>query len=893
MSIAHIIYTSGTTGVPKGVAVTQRNVTQMFDALAIGVELAPGQVWTQFHSYAFDFSVWEIWGALLHGGRLVVVPEEVTRSPEDFHALLVRERVSVLTQTPSAVGMLPTEGLDAAALVIGAEPCPPELVDRWAPDRVMVNVYGPTETTMWLSKSTPLRAGSGSPPIGSPITGAAFFVLDEWLRPVPAGVVGELYLAGRGVGVGYWRRGGLTASRFVACPFGQPGIRMYRTGDLVCWRPDGQLAYLGRADEQVKIRGYRIELGEVRSALSGLVGVEQAVVIAREDRPGDKRLVGYVLGTADPATMRAELAERLPAYLVPAAVVVLDALPLTANGKLDTRALPAPEYQDVDRYRAPDTLTEEVLVGIYAQVLGLERVGVDDSFFELGGDSISSMQVVARARAAGLRCRPRDIFVEQTVARLARLAGVADAAVGPIDEGLGPVSVTPIVRWLASLESAGGPVAQFNQTMLLEAPAGVGDGDVVVVLQALLDRHAMLRLRVESGFGDGAGSWSLQVPEPGAVNAGECLQSVDVLSEQAVIAARSRLNPAAGAMLSALWITSTRQLVLIIHHLAIDAVSWQILLQDLNIAWAQHHGGQPVALPVTGTSFQRWASLLTEHARRPEVVNQADAWKQLAASPAVLPTVQPALDTLASARHWSVSLDDPDGMATTRMLLGEVPAAFHAGIQDILLIAFALAWREFLGADSAPIGIDVEGHGRHEELGPDIDLSRTLGWFTTKSPVSLEVGGLSWARVAAGEPALGPVIKDAKEQLRALPDPLSYGLLRYLNTEADLAGSDPPIGFNYFGRLGTSKTDGAGGDGWRISRESSSLSEPPRRCPCRSGTRWTSAPPPSIPTPVRSCTPTGRGRRRLSTKHRSPDSAACGLRPWPASARMCDLVGAG
>ena len=303
--LAHIIYTSGTTGVPKGVTVTHHNVTQMFDALDIGVELAPGQVWTQFHSYAFDFSVWEIWGALLFGGRLVVVPDSVARSPEDFHALLVNEHVTVLTQTPSAVAMLPDEGLESAALVIGAEPCPVELVDRWAPGRVMVNVYGPTETTMWLSKSAPLAAGSGAPPIGSPIAWAAFFVLDAWLRPVPAGVVGELYVAGRGVGVGYVRRAGLTASRFVACPFGGPGARMYRTGDLVWWGADGQLRYLGRADEQVKIRGYRIELGEIQAALAGLDGVEQAVVIAREDRPGDKRLVGYVTGTADPAEMRA------------------------------------------------------------------------------------------------------------------------------------------------------------------------------------------------------------------------------------------------------------------------------------------------------------------------------------------------------------------------------------------------------------------------------------------------------------------------------------------------------------------------------------------------------------------------------------------------------------
>ena len=270
--LAYLIYTSGTTGTPKGVAVPHRNVTQLLQSLHAELALAPGQVWTQCHSLAFDYSVWEIFGALLFGGRLVVVPEEVVRSPEDFHALLVREHVSVFSQTPSAVGMLSLEGLGSAALVVAGEACPAELVDRWAPGRVMINAYGPTETTVYASRSAPLAAGSGVPPIGSPVPGAALFVLDGWLRAVPAGVVGELYVAGRGVGVGYWRRSGLTASRFIGCPFGGPGARMYRTGDLVCWGADGQLRYLGRADEQVKIRGYRIELGEVQAALSARRG---------------------------------------------------------------------------------------------------------------------------------------------------------------------------------------------------------------------------------------------------------------------------------------------------------------------------------------------------------------------------------------------------------------------------------------------------------------------------------------------------------------------------------------------------------------------------------------------------------------------------------------------
>ena len=819
--IAYLIYTSGTTGTPKGVAIPHRNVTRLLEVLDAGLGLSAPQVWTQCHSLAFDFSVWEIFGALLGGGRVVVVPDAVVRSPEDLHALLVAEHVTVLSQTPSAFyalqtadGLSPELGrqLKLEAVVFGGEALEPQRLGAWLdshPDSPrLINMYGITETTVHASFREILGGDveiAGSP-IGVPLAHLGFFVLDGCLQPVPAGVAGELYVAGAGAAYGYVGRAGLTGSRFVACPFGGPGARMYRTGDLVCWGADGQLQYLGRADEQVKIRGYRIELGEVQTALGDLEGVEQAVVIAREDHPGDKRLVGYVTGTADLAEVRASLAERLPAYMLPAAVVAIDVLPLTVNGKLDARALPAPEYQHVERYRAPADAVEEILAGIFAQVLGLEQVGVDESFFELGGDSILSMQVVARARAAGVVCRPRDVFVEQTVARLARVVGVADREAGSVDEGIGPVLATPIMCWLANVD---GPMDQFNQTVLMQAPAGVTEADVVVLLQALLDRHATLRLRVD----DGAGSWSLQVPDAGSVDARDCLHTVDALSDAAVIEARSRLNPAAGVMLSALWVASERQLLVIAHHLAVDGVSWRIVLEDINIAWTQHAAGQQVVLPTNGTSFQRWASLLVQHALRPEVVEQAQVWRQIAATPAALPAVRPEVDTYSSAGQLTVSLDTE----TTQMLLGEVPTAFHTGIHDILLIAFALACTEFLNTGTGPIGIDVEGHGRHEELRADIDLSGTLGWFTTKYPVALGVGGLSWVQVVAGDAGLATVIKAAKEQLRALPDPLTYGVLRYLNPDVDLTGSDPAIGFNYLGRLGG--TADASGDGWRLSQE--------------------------------------------------------------------------
>ncbi|WP_337958252.1 amino acid adenylation domain-containing protein [Mycolicibacterium septicum] len=835
--IAYLIYTSGTTGVPKGVAIPHHNVTRLLQALDADLELSADQVWTQSHSLAFDFSVWEIFGALLHGGRLVVVSDSVARSPEEFHALLVAERVSVLSQTPSAFYALQAADelssgagseLELELVVFGGEALDPTRLAEWFQDHPvlprLINMYGITETTVHASfrEITELDAEVAVSPIGVPLKHLAFVVLDRWLRPVPVGVVGELYVAGAGLGSGYVGRAPLTSTRFVACPFGSPGMRMYRTGDLVCWRADGELQYLGRADEQVKIRGYRIELGEIQSALKALDGVEQAVVIAREDRPGDKRLVGYVTGTADPAELRAALAEKLPPYMVPTAVVEIEALPLTVNGKLDIRALPAPEYQDIDRYRAPATGVEELLAGIFAQVLGLEQVGVDDSFFDLGGDSISAIQVIWRAHGAGLTGRPRDIFVQQTVARLARVVRMANNAGDVIDEGIGPVVATPIMRWLKGLERVGGPIDEFNQTVVLQAPAGASEDDVVILLQALLDRHGMLRLRAED---DGAGGWALTVPEPDAVDAREHLLTVDLLTEDALAAARSRLNPAAGVMLSALWSSATGQLALVAHHMAVDGVSWRIVLEDLNIAWTQHRGEQPVLLPPTGSSFKRWADLLAEYAHHPDVVGRAEAWRQVASIPPALPAPRPAEDTFATAGYLSEFLD----AETTHMLLGDVPAAFHAGVQEILLIAFALAWAQYLGTGGAPIAIDVEGHGRQEDLAdlgapddPEVDLSRTVGWFTAKYPVSLAVGGLRWTQVVAGDAALGAVIKDAKEQLRNLPDGLSYGLLRYLNADVDLAGSDPVIGFNYLGRLG-SPAAYASGDVWRFSQDGLSM----------------------------------------------------------------------
>ncbi len=607
--IAHLIYTSGTTGVPKGVAVTHRNVTQLLGLL--DSYLPTAGAWAQCHSYGFDSSIWETWGPLLHGGRVVVVPESVAGSPEDLHALLVTEQVSVLTRTPSAVGALSPQGLESMALVVAGEPCPAEVVDRWAPGRVMINAYGPTETTMVVTISAPLDAGAGVVPIGAPVPGAGLFVLDEWLRPVPAGVVGELYVAGAGVGVGYVGRAGLTSSRFVACPFGEPGARMYRTGDLVYWGADGQLQHLGRADEQVKIRGYRIELGEIQSALADLDGVDQAVVIAREDRPGDKRLVGYVTGSVtgvvDPAGVRAALADRLPAYMVPAAVVVLDALPLTPNGKLDTRALPAPDYQDVEGYRAPANPVEEILAGIYAQVLGVERVGVDDSFFDLGGDSLSAMRVIAainKSLDAGLAVRV--LFEAPTVAQLAPRIGVDGDGLAPLVAGERP-AVVPLSfaqNRLWFIDQFEGPSPVYNIAVALRLGGRLDAEALGAALADVVGRHESLRTLYVASEGipqqlvvaAEQAEFGWQVIDAAGWSASRLNEAIEETARRAFdlateIPLRARLFRIA---------EDEHVLVAVVHHIAADGLSVAPLVRDLGVAYAARCAGPGAGLGAVG-----------------------------------------------------------------------------------------------------------------------------------------------------------------------------------------------------------------------------------------------------------------------------------------------------
>ncbi|OBK91032.1 non-ribosomal peptide synthetase, partial [Mycobacterium sp. 1165178.9] len=741
--IAYIIYTSGTTGVPKGVAVTHHNVTYLAESLPTGPSVAG--VWTQCHSYAFDFSVWEIWGALLRGGRLLVVPESVAVSPQDFHALLVAERVSVLTQTPSAVAALSPAGLESAALLLGGEACPPELVDRWAPDRIVVNAYGPTEATVYVALSAPLSPGAKVVPIGAPVAGVALFVLDAWLRAVPAGVVGELYVAGSRLGVGYVGRTELTASRFVACPFGGAGTRMYRTGDLVRWGADGQLQYVGRADEQVKIRGYRIELGEVQAALAGLPGVEQAVVIAREDPPGEKRLVGYVTGTAEPGEIRAQLGERLPAYMMPTAIVLVEALPMTTNGKVDIRALPAPDYQDLDRYRAPGNAIEDILAGIYAQVLGLQRVGVDDSFFELGGDSLSAMRLLAAVNA-GLRANltVRAVFEAPTVAELAPRVAAEAGSYEPLVAGERP-AVVPLSfaqNRLWFIDQLQGPSPIYNIPVSLQLRGPLDTAALGAALADVMGRHESLRTLFPAVDGiprqlvmpaerADFGWQIIDASDWPAVRLGEAIDSAarytfDLSTEIPLHATLFRVGE------------DEHVLVVVVHHIAADGWSIAPLVRDLGVAYASRCAGTapgwaPLAVQYVDYALWQRAQLGSLEDGQSLIAAQLAYWENaLAGMPdrLQLPTDRP-YPPAADQRGASVAVDWPAGL---QQQVAVVAREHNATSFMVIQAALAVLLAKLSASADVAVGFPIAGRR-------DPALEELVGFFVNTLVLRVDLTG--------------------------------------------------------------------------------------------------------------------------------------------------------
>ncbi|WP_339538562.1 non-ribosomal peptide synthetase [Pseudomonas sp. RA_15y_Pfl2_54] len=794
LNLAYVIYTSGSTGKPKGAgnshAALVNRLCWMQDAYALD---ASDSV-LQKTPFSFDVSVWEFFWPLLSGARLVVAAPGAHRDPRQMIDTINRHRITTLHFVPSMLqAFIHEPGVETCAglkrIVCSGEALPLDAqlqVFAKLPNAGLYNLYGPTEAAIDVTHWTCVDEGADSVPIGRPIANLRTHVLDAELLPVPTGVAGELYLGGAGLARSYHQRPALTAERFVPCPFHE-GARLYRTGDRVRQRTDGVIEYLGRLDHQVKLRGLRIELGEIETRLMQHSRVREAVVLVQ----GGKHLVAYlVLENTQPheqwqQDVKAWLLGSLPEFMVPTYLMTLATLPVTANGKLDRKALPQPDAAPQQAFVAPQDTMQKALAAIWADVLGLERVGLEDNFFELGGDSIISIQVVSRARQVGIRVSARDLFQYQTVRSLARVATLDSQT--SVDQGpvTGDAVLGPIQQHFFSHAM---PVREhWNQSLLLTPRATLNAQWLDTALAHVINHHDALRLR----FVENAEGWQ-QSHGPRVENAGLWQRDADSVEQLNALCneAQRSLDLRNGPLVRALLVTladGSQRLALIIHHLVVDGVSWRVLLEDVQQAYEQLAAGGGIQLPAKTTAFQSWTARLESAASRFD--DQLSYWKAQHQDARDLPCERP--DGSLQNRHgekiqWRLDAE------RTRQLLQQAPAAYRTQVNDLLLTALARTisrWSEQPGTL-----IEMEGHGR-EDLFDDIDLSRTVGWFTSLFAVNL-----------IADDDLDGSIKSIKEQLRAVPDKgLGYGVLRYLAAPsvcAEFESLAPPrITFNYLGQF--------------------------------------------------------------------------------------------
>ncbi|KAF2410814.1 non-ribosomal peptide synthase domain TIGR01720/amino acid adenylation domain-containing protein [Pseudomonas antarctica] len=800
---AYLIYTSGSTGKPKGVVVSHGEIAMHCQAVIERFGMRPDDCELHFYSINFDAATERLLVPLLSGAQ-VVLRAQGQWDAEEICALIRTHRINILGFTPSYGSQLAQwlatqhQTLPVRMCITGGEALTGEHLQRiraaFQPE-VFFNAYGPTETVvMPLASLAPqqLEEGAASVPIGSIIGDRVAYILDADLALVPQGATGELYVGGAGLAQGYHERPGMTAERFVADPFATKGGRLYRTGDLVRQRVDGRVEYLGRVDHQVKIRGFRIELGEIETRLLEHPAVREAVVLALES-PSGKQLVAYLVSDADHGTLRealkAHLKAQLPDYMVPAHLIVLDSMPLTANGKLDRRALPQPDPEaNRQHYVAPRNELEHSLAAIWCAVLNVQQVGLDDNFFELGGDSILSIQVVSRARQAGIHFSPRDLFQHQTVQTLAAVATRSEQVAAEQGVLTGSSGLTPIQHWFFDTDI---PNRQhWNQALLLKPLQLLDPHRLEQALLAILEHHDALRL----SFTPRDAHWHaehLAVPQGGVLMQAQ-VRDMQQCSALFTDTQRS-LDLEHGPLLRALLVDGPQgqqRLLIAIHHLVVDGVSWRVLLEDLQTVYRQLSDGQSVSLPAKTSALRDWAARLQAYANSESLREELTVWQdQLAGPAAALPVDRPngALRN-RDADTVSVRLDAEH----TRQLLQQAPSAYRTQVNDLLLTALARVLCRWSGHDSALI--QLEGHGR-ETLFDDIDLTRSVGWFTSAYPLRL-----------TPQAEQGASIKAIKEQLRGVPHKgLGYGVLRYLaddgcqQTMAALPSAD--ITFNYLGQF--------------------------------------------------------------------------------------------
>ncbi|CCD85602.1 putative Non-ribosomal peptide synthase:Amino acid adenylation (Modular protein) [Bradyrhizobium sp. ORS 285] len=798
-SLAYVIYTSGSTGVPKGVGCTRGALAARLAWMQAEYQLAPSETLLQKTPFSFDVAVWEMLWPLTSGARLAIAPPGAHREPRRLIDAVVAHGVTTLHFVPQMLAQFIAEPdvarcTSLTRLFSGGEALPVQLMDEVRavfPSVRFDNRYGPTETLINATFWTCGRQSGRRVPIGHPIPGTILRILDADLNLVDEGTTGELYIGGVGLARGYLGRAALTAERFIADPFGQPGERLYRTGDLARWRSDGAIDYVGRVDHQVKVRGFRIELGEIEACLLQQPAVSAAAVVARAFGAGHQ-LVGYVSGSGalDGAALREALAARLPDYMVPSRIVVLDRLPLMVNGKVDRAALPAPELETTAGRIAPRTPNEAKLAAIWAELLRAPDVGVTDNFFELGGDSIISLQMVSRARRAGLVIEPRDVFKHQTLEALARearleLRSVTQAEQGPI---IGAHPLLPIQ--LRFFEQELETPDHWNQALLLQSRQRLNWTALERAVEAVVAHHDALRLRFERD----ESVWRAEHDRSGRTDLFSACEVADADAVTALAAeVQASLSLARGPLLRVVGmdLPGEQRLLIVVHHLVVDGVSWRVLLEDLAASYEQLvRADDGVALPLKTHAYAQWGAALHAYAGSDELAAELPYWTAIKPREDLpCDDDHAGRDTVADAHE--VTLEIEAGLTTP--LLGPAHAAYRTQVNDLLLSALSRALWQWSGC--ADVVIELEGHGR-EDIGAGLDLSRTVGWFTTAFPVRLVHGGL--------DPA--SLIKATKETLRGVPHRgLGYGLLRYLGSDSQrkvlAARGEPRIGFNYLGQL--------------------------------------------------------------------------------------------